>query len=174
MRGASVAQVKISPALYTLSLTVAAAFVLAFTVGKAYISVPGLWDAAAHQIQQIRLDPFVSFQHYRVWWGPWFNLFGNLALFVPVGYIAYRRSVAATTCFCFLASLTVESLQYLLAAGYSDMDDLIFNTTGGLIGAAAASLHKSPTAMWLFNACAVVILVPYLSLGANQLAAFIA
>ncbi|MDK8306735.1 VanZ family protein [Corynebacterium imitans] len=156
---------KISRALHTLALLVSVVFVLAFTVGKAYISVPGVWDAEAHQIQQIRLDPLVSFEHYRVWWGPWFNLLGNLALFFPVGYLAYRRSVAATTCFCLLASLSVETAQYLLAAGYSDMDDLIFNTAGGFFGAYAARLHKSPTTVWMFIACAVVILVPYFALG---------
>lgn len=165
---------KISHALHTLALVVSLAFVLAFTVGKAYISVPGLWEATAHQIQQVRLDPFVSFQHYRVWWGPWFNLFGNLALFFPVGYLAYRRSVAATVCLCFIASAGVETLQYLLAAGYSDMDDLIFNTAGGWLGARAATLHKSPTTVWVFIAMAVVILVPYLALGANQFAEFVA
>ncbi|MCT2338296.1 VanZ family protein [Corynebacterium sp. p3-SID1056] len=156
---------KISRALHTLALLVSVLFVLAFTVGKAYISVPGVWDAEVHQIRQIRLDPLVSFEHYRVWWGPWFNLVGNLALFFPVGYLAYRRSVAATTCFCLIASLSVEAAQYLLAAGYSDMDDLVFNTAGGLLGAYAARLHKSPTTVWLCIACAVVILVPYVALG---------
>lgn len=114
-----------------------AAFVFLLTVGKAFISVPGVWEAANHQIRQLRVQPFGSFVHYRVWWGPWLNFFGNIALFVPVGWLA-RRVVFSTwrvVAFGAGVSLCIEVAQYVLAAGYSDIDDVMFNTLGAYCGA---------------------------------------
>ena len=48
--------------------------------------------------RQVRLNPLETFEYARVWWGPWLNLFGNIALFAPVGFIANRGSVARACC----------------------------------------------------------------------------
>ena len=145
------------------------AVVLAFTVGKAWVSMPGLWEAQGHRIQQVRLNPLDTFTHARVWWGPWFNLLGNIALFLPVGYVGYvatRGSVAKATVIGALLSLAIETSQYIWALGYSDADDLIFNTLGawcgGMIG---ASIGKSSELLWTITAMSTVVLVPYLALG---------
>lgn len=115
------------------------AVVLVFTVGKAFFDMPGLWQAEAQQLRQVRLEPLATFRTYRVWWGPWLNLFGNLALFVPVGAVAYRGSIARATLAGTLFSLAIETAQYVLAAGYSDIDDVIFNTAGAFLGACAVA-----------------------------------
>lgn len=142
------------------------AVVLAFTVGKAWVSVPGWWEAEAHQVRQLRLNPFESFQHYRVWWGPWLNLIGNIALFVPVGYVAYRGSIARAVAWGALFSVGIETAQYVWALGYSDLDDFLFNTVGALCGAVVgASIGKRPTLLWTIAAMAAVVLVPYAALG---------
>lgn len=113
------------------------AVVLVFTVGKAFFSVPGLWSAEAHQVRRVRLIPFETFAHYRVWWGPWLNLFGNIALFLPVGWVAHAWSGSVRT--AALAGLAfscgIEVAQFVLAAGYSDLDDVLFNSLGAFLGA---------------------------------------
>ena len=123
--------------LLITSTLLIAAVVLVLTVGKAYFSVPGLWSAEAHQVRQIRLVPFETFVHYRVWWGPWLNFFGNIALFFPVGWLAHawtgsvRKALLAGVAF----SCGIEVLQFVLAAGYSDLDDVLFNSLGAFLGA---------------------------------------
>lgn len=69
----------------------------------------------------------------------YYNLFGNIAWFIPMGFgAAYlsceRHSFLRTLSIGFLASLTIEVLQYLLGTGIPDVDDLIFNTVGTIIG----------------------------------------
>ena len=66
----------------------------------------------------------------------------NLMLFVPMGYLlpyvfAWFRARPKTrpVIACFLLSLLIENLQLITKRGFYDMDDLISNTLGGLIGA---------------------------------------
>lgn len=64
-------------------------------------------------------------------------LIGNVALFVPLGlfgYLALRRLIAVTV-LCALVSVGVEILQLPIWTRSSDIDDVITNTTGGLLGA---------------------------------------
>ena len=66
-------------------------------------------------------------------------LIGNVALFIPLGffgYLALRRLIAATA-LCTLVSVGVEILQVPIWTRSSDIDDVITNTTGGLVGALA-------------------------------------
>ncbi|WP_369816379.1 VanZ family protein [Corynebacterium sp. NML140438] len=115
---------------------------LFFTVGKAYVGLPGVWDTTSHEVRHLRLIPFGSFIYYRVWWGPWLNLIGNIVLFLPVGYLARLRlgKVWKAALVSMVASLSIEVAQYVLAAGYSDIDDLIINTVGGTLGATLAHM----------------------------------
>ena len=127
---------------YYTAVALTAAAVLFFTVGKAYVSLPGVWEASSHEVRHLRLIPFGSFIYYRVWWGPWLNLIGNIVLFLPVGYLARLRlgKVWKATLVAMVASLSIEVAQYVLAAGYSDIDDLIINTAGGALGATLAHM----------------------------------
>lgn len=139
--------------------------VLALTVGKAFVSVPGLWEAQAHQVRQLRLVPFETFSSYLVWWGPWLNLVGNIALFVPVGFVAYRGSVARAVLAGAGFSLGIEAAQYIFALGYSDFDDLLWNAVGAWVGAGLASISKSPVLLWGLSALNTVVLAALLALG---------
>lgn len=132
-----------------------AAAVLLFTVGKAYFSLPGVWEAENQRVRELRLDPLGTFRTGRVWWGPWLNLAGNVALFAPVGFAAYRGSIARATLAGALASVAIEAAQYVLAAGYTDVEDLAFNTLGAFLGAClAARVRSSRTLRLLAGACA--------------------
>jgi len=79
----------------------------------------------------------------------------NVILFVPMGYLLpyvfdwFRarcrvRPVAA----CFLISLLIENIQLIGKRGFYDIDDLICNTLGGLLG------------QWLFLSVAYVVTHP--------------
>ena len=68
-----------------------------------------------------------------------FNLLGNIALFVPMGIllplvfkraIGWLKIVIAT----FLISLCFELFQLFTHTGHFDVDDLILNSIGGLVG----------------------------------------
>lgn len=135
-----------------------AVVVLLLTVGKAYFSLPGVWEAENQRVRQVRLDPLETLRASKVWWGPWINVFGNIALFLPVGFVAYRGSIARATFFGFAVSLGIEVSQYVFAAGHSDIEDLICNTAGAFLGAAfAPRLRNTATMRALAVACVVAL-----------------
>jgi hypothetical protein len=73
-------------------------------------------------------------------------LIGNVALFVPLGFflfLALRRGLIVTTAVCALISVGVEILQLPIWTRSSDVDDVLTNTTGGLLGALAGLIVLS-------------------------------
>lgn len=65
-----------------------------------------------------------------------FNIIGNIAIFVPVGFLAsavFRKGLGKTILVCFFISLFIEVFQIPLDR-VTDVDDLILNTTGAAIG----------------------------------------
>ena len=93
-------------------------------------------------------------QRYGVLWIPleqmgkelsvgWLNflypLVGNIVLFVPLGWLlpvlfARWRKASAVALTAFLLSLSIEISQWLLGTGVADVDDLLFNVIGGMLG----------------------------------------
>ena len=75
--------------------------------------------------------------------GDWFRFLylfvGTIIWFVPFGmYLEHKsrgNSLWKIVLAGFLFSLTIESLQYLFGTGYSELDDLILNTSGVFCGA---------------------------------------
>lgn len=70
------------------------------------------------------------------------NIIGNVAAFVPFGLILpiilrtkkHRYYIQWVFFWAFLLSLSIEVTQYLTAVGAFDVDDLILNTSGALVG----------------------------------------
>lgn len=67
------------------------------------------------------------------------NLAGNVVGLIPFGfflpYLAARtRKYLIVTCLTFLFSLTMELSQLLCKVGSFDVDDLLLNTIGGILG----------------------------------------
>ncbi len=67
------------------------------------------------------------------------NLTGNFAMFIPTGIMVpliYRKfnTFGKVTLFGFLLSLAIEILQLPFAVRASDVDDLILNTAGCMVG----------------------------------------
>ena len=114
------------------------------TVGKPFIDIPGVIDASAHARRSLDLQMFNGFNNPHPWWGPWTNTFGNIALFMPLGAclvvmghnsrrICFGRG--GTILLAMALSLGIEITQYVFSLGFSDVDDLVFNTLGASLGA---------------------------------------
>lgn len=72
------------------------------------------------------------------------NIFGNIILFIPLGFalpLLWNISVKSTIIYCFVISLFIEILQLPFLRG-SDIDDVILNCIGGLIGCIIYKLVK--------------------------------
>lgn len=66
------------------------------------------------------------------------NLFGNVLIFVPIGFFmpmaSKYRSFFMTLFYSFGFSLFVEAFQLITKVGRFDVDDLFLNTLGGILG----------------------------------------
>ncbi len=67
------------------------------------------------------------------------NLFGNIACFVPLGFVlpflkAKRWNFLKVTLLSISASVLVEVMQLVTRLGSCDVDDVILNTCGGMLG----------------------------------------
>lgn len=125
--------------------------ILSLTLLKSSFSIGGLWNAAAHNQRSIDLVPFNGFVDAPVWYGPFTNTLGNLLMFVPVGVLVVllsrafrpataprpsrRRVLLRAGLVGLVSSLGIETAQFVFARGYSDVDDLILNTAGAIVGA---------------------------------------
>lgn len=67
------------------------------------------------------------------------NIYGNILAFAPFGFLLpllnprFRRFFY-TTFLCITFSLGVETVQLLLKVGIFDVDDIMMNTIGGILG----------------------------------------
>ena len=67
------------------------------------------------------------------------ELIGNIVLLVPFPFMLYyfwhrKLSTGMLLLMIFLTTLSIETLQYIFKIGVFDIDDLILNFAGGLIG----------------------------------------
>lgn len=68
------------------------------------------------------------------------QVISNTMFYIPMGYLlpyvieALRHRKRLTILLCFMISFVTENLQLILKRGIYDLDDLFFNTLGGVIG----------------------------------------
>ena len=99
---------------------------------------------------RINWIPFVNIMKYETKSDMLLNTIGNVVLFIPTGIILpilYKRlnSFWKVTLTGFLISLSIEILQLPLVSRLSDVDDLILNTLGVMIGFGVYALVKRMT-----------------------------
>lgn len=106
----------------------------------------GFGRLSVYEEYHYNLIPFQEIKRFVVYWraidNPFLvvmNLFGNIIAFIPFGALirwVINRSVKwyQVVGYTFLLSLSVEILQLIAKVGVFDVDDLILNTFGGLIG----------------------------------------
>lgn len=90
------------------------------------------------------LVPLATISHYLRAGGRemWANVVGNIIAFAPLGLLLPAlhqvwRSPLAVSTVSLAVSLLIESLQYLSGERVADVDDLLLNTLGGILGAIA-------------------------------------
>lgn len=153
------------------------------TLGKSFMDLPGIIDGVAHRTRSIDLQLFNGFDNPSVWYGPWTNTLGNIALFMPLGAVLvvlgkgrrhWALNALGATVLGFIVSLTIEVTQYVFALGYSDIDDLVCNTLGAALGGIllARRSHDVQTRILhrlaMLAAAAVLILIVSLLNGARH------
>ncbi|MCK7643034.1 VanZ family protein [Corynebacterium sp. CCM 8835] len=157
-------------AALVLNITV----ITALTLFKFTFVIAGLWTAAAHRTRDIRLIPFSELSTAQVWYGPPLNIVGNFALFLPFGALvclllrdrADRMKRTALTGFGL--SLLIETLQFVFAVGYSDVDDLLFNTVGAAAGAWFADRHSPHRDGLIIGVSVVFVLIILILLSSGE------
>ena len=111
---------------------------------------PLIFDVATAFPPRINLVPMVNLLDYEVFSEILLNLIGNTAMFMPIGIVwpsvfkklnTHGKVIAAGIGF----SLCIEILQLPFYDRVSDVDDLILNTLGYLIGYGICLLVKKIT-----------------------------
>ncbi len=105
-----------------------------------YISPFEFFDADRLMIRNVNLVPFDSvYRYYRSFdMIALMNVIGNIVIFIPmpiflqvyINKISFRNCIYIT----FLTSIAVEVIQYVFSLGITDIDDIMLNTLGGIIG----------------------------------------
>lgn len=93
-------------------------------------------------LSAINFTPLI--ETWKLWYGAtrfdfWYQSLGNILWFVPFGWGLQRLSVHRYSTWSVVLrgaafSLLIETLQFLLWSGVSDIDDVIFNTIGAVVG----------------------------------------
>lgn len=108
-----------------------------------YVSIFEIFNDNRTVMRSINIVPFKTiksyyFSNYSNTYISNINILGNIGLFLPLGvyFKMYLKDKGVFKCFSyvFLTSLLVEIFQYILGLGVTDIDDLILNSIGGLIG----------------------------------------
>lgn len=80
------------------------------------------------------------------------NVFGNVAMFMPTGWLvavlSSRRPILAGTLCALLLSTSVEVWQ-IVSGSFGDVDDVVLNGLGGLLGAGSATLLQTLAARFM-------------------------
>ena len=82
---------------------------------------------------------FIEYRHVLGYKAVFLNVVGNVIAFMPFGFLLpplmnYKTNWFVTTIWAFLFSLFVETIQLFFRLGSFDVDDMLLNTVGGLLG----------------------------------------
>ncbi len=100
-----------------------------------------LRPSSATGVQSLNLVPFSSIMRGLRVGGPLFaiNIVGNIVVFMPLGVLLPNihprfRSWASTMIIALGVSTLIEVLQFISAQRVTDVDDLLLNALGALLG----------------------------------------
>ena len=117
------------------------------------------------------LMPFKEILRYEVGSKAFYKqVFGNILLFIPLGYFATSyckiKGLGTITLVSLLSSLTIEVTQHYIGRTF-DIDDIILNVVGGIVGfliytALNAIRNHMPKFLqrdWFYNLLSVLLLI---------------
>ncbi|MCI8370813.1 MAG: VanZ family protein [Lachnospiraceae bacterium] len=95
-----------------------------------------------YQYNLVLFDEIKRYFRYRELVGNWIflrNILGNVVGFIPLGmfwpYVFPKmKNPVLVTLVCFECSLVIEVIQLTFKIGSFDVDDLLLNTVGGILG----------------------------------------
>lgn len=154
------------------------------TLLKAFYRIGYLWEPARQRQQGLSLMPLRELWSNGTWFGPLFSYGGNLAFFIPFGILTFvlldlhvpaqhpaKTSLRAVSAWFgkrspvwvvggigLAVSLVFEVCQYVFHLGFSDVDDVLFNALGALVGALIAGwCGRRCYGLWVALAIATTI-----------------
>ena len=92
--------------------------------------------------------PFSSFELAKVYPDVYQEMMLNVIMFMPIGMTMpfvlrmAKHPVLITVLFALLLSISIELLQLFLHRGYAEIDDVIFNTSGTVIGSLSFAMYS--------------------------------
>ena len=113
-------------------------FLLYFLIFSDWYGRGGVYDEFHYNL--VPFQEILRYWNYRDQLGmlSFANLVGNVAVFMPFGFLeamaAEHRNFLRTFLDGFLLSLVVEIFQLIAMIGSFDVDDLILNTAGAVLG----------------------------------------
>ncbi|MEV8147236.1 VanZ family protein [Arthrobacter sp. NPDC080031] len=115
-----------------------------FSLYAAFLLKLLLFSRAPGSERSINLIPFASIAEYAFSHSPgtervaFANVVGNILIFIPLGvyasWLPHRVAVWRTMLTVASVSVAVEVIQGVFGVGASDIDDVILNFVGGLVG----------------------------------------
>lgn len=101
------------------------------------------------QVAGTNFVPFREIMRYEYGSAEFYRqVIGNIVLFIPLGFYATcyckLRGISGITLISLLSSVIIETVQYFIGRSV-DIDDVILNTIGGIIG---FLLYKGLNAIW--------------------------
>lgn len=121
-----------------------------------------------NDIRAVNLIPFGFVKDYIVDKQPLgiSNIVGNVLMFIPMGIFLsmIKQRYDKTVLILIASSVCIEVIQYVFSIGVSDIDDVILNAVGGLIGIACYNISKkwgdkSDTILMVLILCAMLFIV---------------
>lgn len=115
------------------------AFIIYFLIFSEWYGRTGGMEEYRYNLVLLKeIKRFVAYREELGTFAVFTNLFGNILIFVPFGFFlpmgSKRRSFFGTLYYSFGLSLCVELFQLFTKVGCFDVDDLLLNTLGGIIG----------------------------------------
>ena len=87
------------------------------------------------EIRRYNFHPFWSYENIS---NSWREILMNIIVFMPIGFLLGgaigKYSLKKVILLGFLVSLFIEAMQFALKRGFSEIDDVVHNTFGCLIG----------------------------------------
>lgn len=139
--------------------------VLALTTLKSFFTIGLLWKPENQRVRSLELIPLENVFTSRSWFAPVFDYLGNFSFFVPLGMLSFillgraRGRLLKVAGAAALFSLAIELTQLIFGLGRTDIDDLLFNTLGGLFGAWVASWGRRYWHTLLTIVCGLAVAV---------------
>lgn len=120
-----------------------------------YGRVTGFTDYRYNLKPFAEINRYLTYNHYFTWENLLTNLAGNILVFAPIGFlvpIIKKQGVNLFTIFriSFLLSLFIETVQLVFRIGVFDVDDLIMNTVGGVLGFIGFKVVQRLYRKWLW------------------------